>query len=82
MTLESDLQAAGFKSDILVSTSFGGVMHLRDVVQRPVFLVKSGPAMAPVAGLAYVEAEAPAYVSEDSAATTKSGGGELPASFG
>ena len=32
-------------------------MHLRDVVQRPIYLVKSGPAMAPVAGLAYVEAE-------------------------
>jgi len=32
-------------------------MHLRDVVERPIFLVKSGPAMAPVAGLAYVEAE-------------------------
>jgi N-methylhydantoinase A len=55
--LEIDLKAAGFKNDVLVSTSFGGVMHLRDVVERPIFLVKSGPAMAPVAGLAYVRAE-------------------------
>ncbi|MFT4563716.1 MAG: N-methylhydantoinase A, partial [Gammaproteobacteria bacterium] len=55
--LEIDLEAAGFKSDVLVSTSFGGVMHLRDVVERPIFLVKSGPAMAPVAGLAYVRSE-------------------------
>jgi len=58
LTLESDLKAAGYTNDVLVSTSFGGVMHLRDVVERPIFLVKSGPAMAPVAGLAYVEAEA------------------------
>lgn len=58
LTLESDLRAAGYQNDVLVSTSFGGVMHLRDVVERPIFLVKSGPAMAPVAGLAYVEAEA------------------------
>ncbi|HJP37454.1 MAG TPA: hydantoinase/oxoprolinase family protein, partial [Gammaproteobacteria bacterium] len=57
LTLESDLRTAGYQNDVLVSTSFGGVMHLRDVVERPIFLVKSGPAMAPVAGLAYVEAE-------------------------
>lgn len=56
-TLESDLRAAGYANDILVSTSFGGVMHLGDVIEKPIFLVKSGPAMAPVAGLAYVNAE-------------------------
>ncbi|HCU89284.1 MAG TPA: 5-oxoprolinase [Gammaproteobacteria bacterium] len=56
-TLERDLRNAGYQNDVLVSTSFGGVMHLRDVVERPIFLVKSGPAMAPVAGLAYVNAE-------------------------
>ena len=56
-TLEHDLRNAGYQNDVLVSTSFGGVMHLRDVVERPIFLVKSGPAMAPVAGLAYVNAE-------------------------
>ncbi len=55
--LQDDLRKAGYAGDILVSTSFGGVMHLQDIVERPIFLVKSGPAMAPVAGLAYVEAE-------------------------
>ena len=55
--LEADLRVAGYRNDILVSTSFGGVMHLADVVKRPIYLVKSGPAMAPIAGLAYVEAE-------------------------
>ncbi|MBI2800343.1 MAG: hydantoinase/oxoprolinase family protein [Gammaproteobacteria bacterium] len=55
--LETDLRRAGYANDILVSTSFGGVMHLADVVKRPIYLVKSGPAMAPIAGLAYVEAE-------------------------
>ncbi len=55
--LEADLRGAGYRNDILVSTSFGGVMHLADVVKRPIYLVKSGPAMAPIAGLAYVEAE-------------------------
>ncbi|MGD9601155.1 MAG: hydantoinase/oxoprolinase family protein [Gammaproteobacteria bacterium] len=55
--LEADLRAAGYRNDVLVSTSFGGVMHLADVVKRPIYLVKSGPAMAPIAGLAYVQAE-------------------------
>ncbi len=55
--LEVDLREAGYRNDVLVSTSFGGVMHLADVVERPIYLVKSGPAMAPVAGRAYGEAE-------------------------
>lgn len=54
---EQDLRKAGFNGQLLVATSFGGVMHARDVVQRPIYLVKSGPAMAPVAGRTYAEAE-------------------------
>ncbi|HEY2524901.1 MAG TPA: hydantoinase/oxoprolinase family protein [Candidatus Binataceae bacterium] len=55
--MEEDLRRAGFAGQLLVATSFGGVMHASDVVQRPIFLVKSGPAMAPVAGRTYGEAE-------------------------
>jgi N-methylhydantoinase A len=55
--MEADLARAGFRGELLVATSFGGVMHLADVVQRPVYLVKSGPAMAPVAGRTYADAE-------------------------
>jgi N-methylhydantoinase A len=55
--MENDLRQAGFAGQLLVATSFGGVMHAGDVIQRPIFLVKSGPAMAPVAGLTYGEAE-------------------------
>jgi N-methylhydantoinase A len=55
--MEEDLRRAGFGGQLLVATSFGGVMHAADVVQRPIFLVKSGPAMAPVAGRTYGEAE-------------------------
>jgi N-methylhydantoinase A len=53
-----DLAAAGFGGELLVATSFGGVMHLSDVVERPIYLVKSGPSLAPVAGRTYAEAEA------------------------
>lgn len=47
--LESDLREAGLKSDLLVFTSLGGLMHVDDIRQRPILTVKSGPSMAPVA---------------------------------
>lgn len=56
--LERNLATAGYRGEILVSASVGGVMHVKDMIERPVYLVKSGPAMAPVAGLAYADAEA------------------------
>jgi N-methylhydantoinase A len=48
--MDQDLRAAGFKGELLVVTSFGGVMRLDDVAARPLYSVNSGPAMAPVAG--------------------------------
>lgn len=54
---ESDLRAAGCRGEILVSTSSGGVMHVEDVVAKPIYTVKSGPSMGPLAGIAYAAAE-------------------------
>jgi N-methylhydantoinase A len=48
--MDRDLRAAGFTGELLVVTSFGGVMRLEDVAARPLYSVNSGPAMAPVAG--------------------------------
>ena len=55
--LESDLRADGYRGELLVATSFGGVMHVEDIVDRTVYMTKSGPAMAPVAGYTYAAAE-------------------------
>ncbi len=55
--MEADLRAAGFGGEILVSTSIGGCMHVDDLVERPIHTVKSGPAMAPVAGRTYARVE-------------------------
>lgn len=55
--MEADLRAAGYGGELLISTSFGGVMHVQDVAARPIFLTKSGPAMAPVAGFTYADME-------------------------
>ncbi len=54
---ESDLRGTNYQGEILVSACSGGVMHVEDVVEKPIYTVKSGPAMAPLAGIAYAEAE-------------------------
>ena len=55
--MERDLRAAGFSGELLISTSGGGCQHVSEVATRPVVMLKSGPAMAPVAGQAYIGIE-------------------------
>ncbi len=55
--MEQDLRAAGFSGELLISTSGGGCQHVGEVATRPVTMLKSGPAMAPVAGQAYTTIE-------------------------
>ncbi|MDG4898388.1 hydantoinase/oxoprolinase family protein [Mesorhizobium sp. WSM4976] len=49
----SDLESKGFKGSLLTVTSIGGAMHVEDLVDRPIYTVRSGPAMAPVAATVY-----------------------------
>ena len=55
--LESDLRAEGYEGEILISTSVGGIMRVGEVVEAPIHTAKSGPAMAPIAGLTYSRIE-------------------------
>jgi N-methylhydantoinase A len=55
--MSARLRAAGFGGTVMVVTSQGGVMEAGDVARAPIHAVKSGPAMAPVAGRAYAMAE-------------------------
>ena len=55
--MESDLRDAGFTGELLIGTSAGGCQHVSEVATRPVTMLKSGPAMAPVAGQAYTAIE-------------------------
>ncbi len=50
--MADDLRAAGFSGDLLVSTSAGGCQAVEELIARPIHTLKSGPAMAPVAGRA------------------------------
>ena len=51
--MQTDLRDIGFTGDLLVSTSVGGCQEVETLVERPINTLKSGPAMAPVAGRAY-----------------------------
>ncbi|GGC45240.1 hydantoinase/oxoprolinase family protein [Chelatococcus reniformis] len=55
--LETDLKAAGYRGDIFVSTAAGGCNSIAALVERPIFTIGSGPAMAPVAGITYSRME-------------------------
>ena len=56
--LDRRLRDAGFGGRLLLITSGGGVMDLEDVAAAPIHLIKSGPAMAPVAGRYYGQEDA------------------------
>jgi N-methylhydantoinase A len=51
--LEQDIRDFGYQGTILVSTSMGGVMKIDEVVESPINTARSGPSMAPLAGLNY-----------------------------
>lgn len=51
--LESDIREFGYQGKILVSTSMGGVMNIDEVIEAPIHTARSGPSMAPLAGLNY-----------------------------
>jgi len=50
---DEDLRAKGFQGSLLTVTSMGGAMHVHDLMKRPIYTVRSGPAMAPVAAKVY-----------------------------
>ena len=52
-SLKDELKKINFTGEFLVSTSSGGSMHIDDVIEKPIYMVKSGPAMAPISGLEY-----------------------------
>ena len=55
--LESRLREAGFDGRVLVVTTQGGAMDAADMAHSPIHSINSGPAMAPLAGRAYAQAD-------------------------
>ena len=55
--LEARLRDAGFGGRVLVVTTQGGAMDAADMAHAPIHSINSGPAMAPIAGRAYADAD-------------------------
>lgn len=55
--LASDLRDFGYNGEILVSTSLGGVMSIDEIIKSPIHAARSGPSMAPLAGIQYSSLE-------------------------
>jgi N-methylhydantoinase A len=55
--IAAGLRAAGFSGELLAASSAGGVVGLSQLVERPLWSVRSGPSLAPVAARALVAAE-------------------------
>jgi N-methylhydantoinase A len=55
--LELDLRAEGYEGEILVSTANGGCSTIDALTERPIYMIGSGPAMAPIAGITYSRQE-------------------------
>jgi N-methylhydantoinase A len=56
-SLGAQLREAGLSGTVLVVTSAGGVLDVERVAAAPIYSIGSGPAMAPVAGKYFAEAE-------------------------
>lgn len=57
LELQEDFRQKGFEGQLLVSSSNGGCVDIEEASERPIHTVRSGPAMAPVAGKKYAEVE-------------------------
>ena len=70
--LSDRLEDAGFRGRLLVVTAQGGALDAEDVARSPIHSIKSGPAMAPVAGrhFASVEFESDAVIVADTGGTS------------
>jgi len=55
--LQEDLRNAGYRGEVLVATTEGGCNQIEALVEKPIYTVGSGPAMAPIAGLTFSQLE-------------------------
>lgn len=56
--LNDSLNRAGFRGEVGMLNAYGGVMSPREIAENPLLSIDSGPAMAPVSGRLYVNADA------------------------
>jgi N-methylhydantoinase A len=67
---EKRLEDIGYEGSLSLVSSFGGIMSTKDMMQKPIYMVDSGPTGGPVAGLMYSKME----LNTDSVVTCDMGG--------
>lgn len=55
--VERTLRDWGLSGELLAATSLGGLLPMRELIERPIYAARSGPSLAPVAGRYYAELE-------------------------
>ena len=55
--IASGLEAEGFAGELLAASSAGGVVPMSELIERPLWSVRSGPSLAPVAARTVATAE-------------------------
>ncbi len=70
--LKINLKNKGFKGQIFISTSTGGWGEIENIIQNPIFTLKSGPSMAPIAAKEYgnLETKSKNFIVCDTGGTT------------
>ena len=54
---EERLRTLGYEGHLSLISCFGGIMSLKDMLEKPIYIIDSGPTGAPVAGLMYSKRE-------------------------
>jgi len=67
--MEEHLKSMGLKVPLLIMQNIGGCAHVREVLEKPIYCVSSGPAAGPVAGILFGKEEG-----EENVITTDMGG--------
>ncbi len=55
--IEEELSGLGYSGQLFAANSLGGVMPMEALAERPIYSVRSGPSLAPVAGRNYAAEE-------------------------
>lgn len=57
--LDQDLSTDGFRGNLFISTSYGGSWSTKDISERPIYSIGSGPSMAPVSAVREADRDLP-----------------------
>lgn len=54
---DEHLESLGYEGRLCLISSFGGIVSIKDITEKPIYIVDSGPSCAPVAGILFGKLE-------------------------